>query len=83
MKQEDFVRFVITDLYYLQEKIRDVRSIASNPDLDEFFDKVANGVKTRKDIISDLEQADACLNRAHLAWISARKRKREVDNVSS
>ena len=50
MIQEDFMRFVVTNLYYLREKISDMRSIASNPDL---------------------------------AWISVRKRKREVDNVSS
>ena len=83
MKQEDFVRFVVTDLYYLQEKIRDVRPIFSNPDLDEFFDKVPNGVKTRNDIISDLSQAQASLNRAHLALLSVSKMYREVKHVSA
>jgi len=83
MKQDDFSRFVITDLYHMQEKIHDMRRIVSNPDLDEFFDCVPSGVKTRNDILSDLDQAGVCLNRVHLAWLSARKRKREVEHVST
>ena len=83
MKQENFVRLMVTDLYYLQEKIKDMRRIFSDPDLDESFDKVPNGVKTRNDSIGDFGQAGASLNRAHLALLSASKMYREVDDVSA
>ena len=52
-------------------------------DLDELFDLIPSGVKTRNDIVKNLDQARECLARSHLAWLSASKRNRQVANVSA
>ena len=83
MKQDNFSRYMLTDFYYLQEKIREMREMVFCDDLDELFDLIPSGVKTRNDIVKNLDQARECLARSHLAWLSASKRNRQVANVSA
>tara|TARA_R100001129_G_C5242093_1_gene225798 strand:+ start:495 stop:746 length:252 start_codon:yes stop_codon:yes gene_type:complete len=65
---------MLTDFYYLQEKIREMREMIFCNDLDEVFDRVPSGVKTRNDIVKNLDEARTSLARSHLAWLSASKR---------
>tara|TARA_R100000995_G_scaffold73504_1_gene42312 strand:- start:195 stop:446 length:252 start_codon:yes stop_codon:yes gene_type:complete len=81
MKQDNLSRYMLTDLYYLQEKLRDIHEMISCEDLDEIFDRVPSGVETRINIGKNLNDARQCLHRAHLALLSASKRNREVENV--
>lgn len=83
MKQDNFSRYMLTDFYYLQEKIREMREMIFCDDLDEVFDRVPSGTKTRNDMVKNLDDARQCLAKAHLAWLSTSKRHREVENVSA
>ena len=82
MKQHNFSRYMLTDFYYLQEKINDMREMVYCDDFDELFDRVPSGTKTRNDIVKNLDQARESLERAALALLSSNnKRHREVENV--
>ena len=81
MKQDNLSRYMLTDLYYLQKKIGEMREMIFCNDLDEVFDRVPSGVKARNDIVKNLDEARTCLARAHLALLSVTKRHREVENV--
>ena len=83
MKQDNFSRYMLTDFYYLQEKIREMREMIFCDDLDEVFDRVPSGTKTRNDMVKNLDDARQCLAKAHLAWLSTSKRHREGENVSA
>ena len=71
------------DFYYLHEKIREMRKMILDNDLDEVFDRVPSGTKTRNEMVKNLDDARQCLAKAHLAWLSTNKRHREVENVSA
>tara|TARA_R100001086_G_scaffold239285_1_gene164591 strand:+ start:1234 stop:1488 length:255 start_codon:yes stop_codon:yes gene_type:complete len=82
MKQQNLSKYMLTDFYYLQEKIHEMREMVYCDDLDELFDRVPSGTKTRNDIVKDLDQARESLTRAALALLSINnKRRREVDHV--
>ena len=83
MKQDNLNRYMATDFYYLQEKIREMREMIFCDDLDEVFDRVPSGTKTRNDIVKNLDEARQTLARAHLAWLTTNKTHREVENVSA
>lgn len=83
MKQDNLSRYMVTDLYYLQEKLRDIHGMISCEDLHQVFDRVPSGVETRINIGKNLNDARQCLHRAHLALLSVTKRNREVENVSA
>jgi hypothetical protein len=83
MKQDNLSRYMLTDFYYLQEKIREMREMIFCNDLDEVFDPLATGVEARNGIVKNLDEARECLSRSHLAWLSASKRSRQVADVSN
>ena len=83
MKQQDFSQFVLTDLYYLQEKIGVIRDIVYCSEFDVIFDGVPSGVKTRNDIVKTLDDTKQFLCDAHLAWLNVYKKHFEVQNVSA
>tara|TARA_R100000234_G_scaffold57004_1_gene34407 strand:+ start:1420 stop:1644 length:225 start_codon:yes stop_codon:yes gene_type:complete len=72
---------MVTDLYYLQEKIGEIDEMISCRDLHEVFDRVPCGGEIRMNIGKNLKDAEKCLHRAHVALLSASKRHREVENV--
>ena len=55
MKQDNFSRYMLTDFYYLQEKIREMRKMIFCDDLDEVFDRIPSGTKTRNDMVKNLD----------------------------